>query len=341
MPQLLALEWNGSEARLALASGRGGQVVIEQAFSVPLASQQPGAENEEVDVGGRIAAALAAKGIGRIDALVGLGRTNIKLRQLHLPAALDDELPEMVRLQAMQEFNDLDEQWLLDFVSIDHTPDGPRTVLVAAVEPELVQQIQDVCQSAGLKMRRLIPRAYAAASLVGRAGSGRSDQLRLLVDLLDDEADLTAMIDGKVVFLRSTRLSGAPSQSNLSPEDGRPFRRAEYLCRLHNGGAAPCRDCGLVAVVARYQAGRLGANVASRPCTSGRDRRKHRQAGRSSAGAPAAVDRGLPGQFAAGTVKVSSTPYHPNRRGQFMHLSTRFVGGILRRELVAPTPPIP
>ena len=213
MPQLLALEWNGSEARLALASGRGGQVVIEQAFSVPLASQQPGAENEEVDVGGRIAAALAAKGIGRIDALVGLGRTNIKLRQLHLPAALDDELPEMVRLQAMQEFNDLDEQWLLDFVSIDHTPDGPRTVLVAAVEPELVQQIQDVCQSAGLKMRRLIPRAYAAASLVGRAGSGRSDQLRLLVDLLDDEADLTAMIDGKVVFLRSTRLSGAPSQS--------------------------------------------------------------------------------------------------------------------------------
>lgn len=172
MPQLLALEWNGSEARLAVASGRSGHVVIEQAFSIPLASPEPGAENEEVDVGGQIAAALAARGIARTPTLVGLGRASIEIRQLQLPAAPDEELPGMVRIQAVREFNDLDEQWLLDFVPIDPTPDGPRTVLVAAVGPDLVRQIQGVCQSAGLKMRCLVPRAYAAASLACRAGSG-------------------------------------------------------------------------------------------------------------------------------------------------------------------------
>ncbi|MHC4177884.1 MAG: type IV pilus biogenesis protein PilM, partial [Planctomycetota bacterium] len=36
---------------------------------------------------------------------------------------------------------------------------------------------------------------------------------RLLVDLLSDEADLTVMVDRKVVFLRTTRLSGDPLQN--------------------------------------------------------------------------------------------------------------------------------
>ena len=38
MSQLLALEWNDSEARLVVAASRGNRVVIEQAFSVPLDS---------------------------------------------------------------------------------------------------------------------------------------------------------------------------------------------------------------------------------------------------------------------------------------------------------------
>lgn len=37
MPQLLALEWNGSEARAVVAASHGDEVIIEQAFSVALA----------------------------------------------------------------------------------------------------------------------------------------------------------------------------------------------------------------------------------------------------------------------------------------------------------------
>ena len=59
MPQLLALEWNGSEARLAVASSRGDQVLIEQAFAVELRPREPGADKSEVDIGARLAAALA------------------------------------------------------------------------------------------------------------------------------------------------------------------------------------------------------------------------------------------------------------------------------------------
>jgi Tfp pilus assembly PilM family ATPase len=215
MSRLLALEWNGSEARLAVASMRGEGVLIEQAFSVELRPRQVGADKSEVDVGARLAAALAVRSLGRLDTLVAIGRTNIELRQLLLPPAPDDELPEMVRFQAMREFNEFDEQWLLDFVPLGDEPDQPRTVLAAAIGPDLVTQIQQTCQAAGLKQRRLVLRACAAAALLARAQATRQGELRLLIDFLSDEADLTVMSDGRVVFLRTTRIGGDPPQPQV------------------------------------------------------------------------------------------------------------------------------
>ncbi|HUT11980.1 MAG TPA: hypothetical protein VMY42_15880 [Thermoguttaceae bacterium] len=213
MPQLLALEWNGSEARFVVAASRGEKVTIEQAFSVGLLPRQPGddaEEVEEVDVGARIASALAARGIGRLDTLVAVGRANIELRQLSLPPAPADELPELVRFQAMREFNELTDDWLLDFVPIGDTAEGAQSVLAAAIDPKLVGQIEQTCRKAHLTPQRLILRPCAAASLAGRSRVVPPGQLVLLVDLLTDEADLTVMTDREVLFLRTARLGGDP-----------------------------------------------------------------------------------------------------------------------------------
>jgi Tfp pilus assembly PilM family ATPase len=230
--RLLALEWSETEARLAVASLRGDEVVIEHAFSVPLHSDAGGVDwqpSERVkadpaakpasdaavaeapaQVGRQIAAALAARGIRRIDTLVAIGRANIELRQLTLPPAPDDELPEMVRFQALREFNALQEDWPLDFIPIDEDPGEPRNVLAAAISPELVEQIQRTCQASGVRLRRLILRPCGAASLFCRRQAEGLPKARLLVDLLADEADLTVMIDRKVIFLRTARLPGDP-----------------------------------------------------------------------------------------------------------------------------------
>src|SRR3972149_8700943 len=103
MSQLLALEWDGSEARWGVASMRGDRVAIEQAFSVELRPRQPGGDKSDVNIGARLASALGVRGLGRMDTLVAIGRTNIELRQLLLPPAPDEELPDLVRFQAMRE----------------------------------------------------------------------------------------------------------------------------------------------------------------------------------------------------------------------------------------------
>jgi hypothetical protein len=50
---------------------------------------------------------------------------------------------------------------------------------------------------------------------LARAESTRQGELRLLIDLLSDEADLTVMSDARVVFLRTTRLGGDPPQPQV------------------------------------------------------------------------------------------------------------------------------
>jgi len=239
MARLLALEWDDTEARVAVASSRAGGIAFEHAFAVDLRSggHRPGttpsvvglvggAEVAQADAGPKIAAALAARRLARIGTLVAVGRSDIELRRLSLPSAPDDELPDMVRFQAMREFNVLGEDWPLDFLPIDllaktssevrplgEGADQSRDVLAAAVNPELVDKIRSTCHTAGLKPTRLVLRPCAAASLVCRQGAALPGQVRLLVDLSADEADLTVIVNQRVVFLRRARLHGDPLTS--------------------------------------------------------------------------------------------------------------------------------
>ncbi len=209
-PRLLALEWSTTEARIAVASMRGERCKFEEAFSLPLAAAESGGEQPAATIAEQIAAALAERGLHRVETLVAVGRENIELRQLTLPPAPDDELPDMVRMLALRELNALEEDWPLDFLPVDRTLDQSTRVLAAAIDPALVAQIQETCQQAGLKPQRIVLRPCAAASLLNRVQPERSSQLRLLVDLLLDEADLIVVVDGKVTFLRTVRLPGDP-----------------------------------------------------------------------------------------------------------------------------------
>src|SRR5688572_14023450 len=97
--RLLALEWDGSEARIAVATQRGRKVVVEQAFSVPFEAKGD-LPTDDAEPGRLIAAALASRKIGRVETLVAIGRASIELKRLTLPPAPDEDLPSLVRFQA-------------------------------------------------------------------------------------------------------------------------------------------------------------------------------------------------------------------------------------------------
>ena len=150
MPRYLALEWDGSEARVVVASARRDAISIDEAFVVDLAPKDSGQTIADANVGQTIADALSARRIGRATTLVAVGRASIELKLLSLPEAPDDELPEMVRFQALREFTTISDDWPLDFVKIPADDQQSGGVLAVAISPELVAQIGATCETAGL-----------------------------------------------------------------------------------------------------------------------------------------------------------------------------------------------
>lgn len=220
MSRFLAIEWDSREARLAVASSRGSDIVVEHAFSVPLPPREEGKAVADKLIGEKIAAGLADARVRLTDALVAVGRSNIELKQLTFPPVPDDELPDMVRWQATREFHSLGDNWPLDYMPLAGGPADNRTVLAAAMSPELLAQMQETCTAAGLKPQRLVLRPSAAASLFLRTPEAAQHQIRLLVDLMADEADLTVLVDRDAVFLRTARL---PGDVLSTPENCKPL----------------------------------------------------------------------------------------------------------------------
>ena len=222
MSKLLAVEWDSREIRVAVARLAAKTVVIEEAFAVALGDA---AETTLDDTAERLAAACNEKGIGRCPALVGVPRAKTELRVLQVPPSPDDELPEMVRFQALRQFTTLGEDWPLDFVPLDSGDDQQTRVLAAAISPQLAADLQRVCAGIDAHDSKLVLRPCASASLYGRAAV--DDHCRLLVELFSEEADLNVVVSGQVVFLRTVRLASADQATALVGEIRRTLAAAQ------------------------------------------------------------------------------------------------------------------
>ena len=247
MPRYIAIEWDSREARIAVASLRGSEVGIEDAWSVPLGPREEGKTGHDPQIGDRINAALNHRGIKRADGLVAIGRTNVELKQLSFPPVPDEELPQMVRWQATREFHSLGENWPLDYLPLSGNSTEQRVVLAAAMSPELLEQVQQACQTAGLKALRVVLRPCAAASLFLRQPEANQEQVRLLIDLSADDADLTVLVNRDVVFLRTARL---PNEGYTPAE-----RARQLLAEIRRTLAAAHNQLGTRRVEAIYLCG--------------------------------------------------------------------------------------
>jgi Tfp pilus assembly PilM family ATPase len=152
-----------------------------------------------------------ASGKGKSEAIAIVSRSMAEIRELTVPPAPDNELPEMIRFQARHEFASLNDQWKLDYATLTDDPAQPRKVLAAAISPELETKIRTICQHSGLKLKRIVLRPFATLDLLNPHLA--SDGLSLIVDQNADSTDMSIV---KANMLYSTRTVRAPK--TLTPE---------------------------------------------------------------------------------------------------------------------------
>ena len=200
MAKILALESDAQEFRLLVGTPRGRDVVIEEAFSIAIS------EDSDANTAALVAA-MESRKIDRADVFVAIGRSQVELRLLSLPQSPPEELPEMVRFQAMRQFANIGETWPLDFLTLsDSGDDGQMHVLAASISPEQVEQISRNCTTAQLSPQRMVLRPFAAASLLKHQGMANQGDCQLVISMTSGEAELTVLSDGQAAFLRAVRL---------------------------------------------------------------------------------------------------------------------------------------
>jgi Tfp pilus assembly PilM family ATPase len=213
MPRILAIDWDRLEARAVLLQAGPTGTSVSRAWIVPLA-QVDGAAPTGSHLGRQLSAALAGESLEKTTTLVGVGREQVQMKLLALPPAPPEELPELVRFQAEREFTALGEDSALDFIPLSGDATTPHQVLAAALAGSTLGEVNNICQVVGVDLGRVTLRACGAASFVARKSQEGTTDVSLIVNLFQDEADLTVLSGRNVVFVRSVRLTDPSDTKN-------------------------------------------------------------------------------------------------------------------------------
>lgn len=195
MPKRIALDYDGSELRIVVANCSGTKIQVTDARVIPIA--------ESDSVSQKLRAYITDQGLQKTETLVAIGRGKAELRELQLPPVPEEELPDMVRFQAIRSFASASDRAIVDFLVTRRTAEN-NTLIAAAVAPADLERVKELCATSELIPKRVALRPLTAASLYLRGA--KPPQICVLIDLLTDDAEIVIARDGKVIFVRTVRL---------------------------------------------------------------------------------------------------------------------------------------
>jgi Tfp pilus assembly PilM family ATPase len=204
----VALEINPN--RILLTAWKGAGSKVTHAIEIPFESGSNDASIAEL-----LKKAVESNGLARAEAIVVISRSESELRELDLPPAPDDELPDMVRFKAKSDFASFNDRWLLDYVVLNEDPGIPRRVLAAAIAPAVSDRIRSIIEPTGLKLKQLVLRPLAIMSLFAR--NEASETIRLVVNPGDLFTDIIVAKGSQPISTRSVRI--APDLGNDKRND--------------------------------------------------------------------------------------------------------------------------
>lgn len=195
MPKRIALDYDNSELRIVVANCNGSRIQVTDAKVIPIA--------ENGSVSEKLRAYITGEGLQKTETLVAIGRGKAELRELQLPPVPEEELPDMVRFQAIRSFASASDRAIVDFLVTNRTSES-KTLIAAAVAPGDLDRVRELCKTSELVPKRVALRPLTAASLYLRVS--KPPTICVLIDLLTDDAEIVIAREGKVIFVRTVRL---------------------------------------------------------------------------------------------------------------------------------------
>lgn len=207
MAKKLAIEWDSQALRMVIARQRGSSITVEQALVIPLSAAGDDVESVEGRVGRLLKEQVASHGLNKLPTIIGVNRSSVELQIFSVPPVPDEELPDIVRYQAIRECANVGEDGIVDFLRLPMTEAGQSRVHAAAISSKQFKTYQKMCNVAQLQPQSFFIRSFGAARLAA-AQSNLSGKTFLLVESLAERAELTVVHQNEVVLTRSTKIPG-------------------------------------------------------------------------------------------------------------------------------------
>ena len=222
MSKLVSIQWSHAKLRVVAANPVSGGVKVNRAFDFEIPADQ-----KEKELAQTIANALKKNGIGRCDAVIVVDRECVEMRQFDVPAVPKDELPDLVRFQASSQFTSFNESWALDYVPVkfNHAREA-TSVLACALSPQLLEQVRESLEVAGIKIRSVTVRGFSAVALTD---ANRFDGNQLVVQQVSDEVDVVSLQGPELVMMRTFKLPN-PDHESIDKKIKQEMQRTLAVC---------------------------------------------------------------------------------------------------------------
>ncbi|MBN1855175.1 MAG: hypothetical protein JW829_20760 [Pirellulales bacterium] len=204
MPKAIAIDWNPSEVRYLVAELSRDRVQLLQAGACNR-SRLPADGDPLESITRSLAELFRQTGALGAAAIIAIGRGDMDIYRLTLPPATDDELAALVHTQILSQAGAGVGEPVVDFLAPQASPNASRPVEAVVTQQETVDRYQTFGTSAGIRLKRLILRPYATASLRYRMEANRTETV-LLVSILGSEVDLILASANRIHFWRTVQI---------------------------------------------------------------------------------------------------------------------------------------
>jgi len=231
----LAIEW-GSDRIVLLQGKASGEHVNARSAAVLEWPEGIDPNTAPQRAGEWLKGELASRGFSAKPALVSLPRESVVVRPLELPNVPDDEVPDMVRLQAATKVTMGADQYLLDFIPLPPRGAETRDVLMTTVPTEVTQAITATLSAAGVEIAAIGVSSFNTGELVHHqmdAKTKAASQLHLSVIKAGARVEVALLRGSCTLAASSTRVGSATDPNKaISAEINRLRLSAQ---QLHGG----------------------------------------------------------------------------------------------------------
>lgn len=236
MSRILAVHLKPHEATVVVVRGGAVRPTVEAARRVGLSPDDAPQRRGEI-----LAEAVGELNARKLPVVVALPRDGLLWQNFQLPPAPDEDLPNLVHLQAQRDLPVEDDGAGFDFLPLEGDAEHPRRVLGVGLARTAWQRVLDTLAAAQLKPRQIVPEAVGWPLLVEGHASGAEGEtagVHLGVATEPGWAAIWAAAEGAVRLLRSVRLPEGDDPDALAAVLSGELRRTRLvLGQLHPDAA--------------------------------------------------------------------------------------------------------